>query len=116
MGVFYNVVVVLHLIGMAMIVGGWLAQIREPHPVITTGILHGALVQIVTGMILVGLASSGAVDKDLDHAKVAVKLVIAAAVAGIAVVGNARGREAPAALAHAAGSLAVVNVAIAVLW
>ncbi|KPM50687.1 hypothetical protein CcI49_30935 [Frankia sp. CcI49] len=116
MGVVYDIVVVFHLVGMAMIVGGWLAQIRSPHPVITPGILHGALVQIVTGMILVGLASSGAVDRDVDNAKIAVKLVVAAAVAGIAVVGNARGREAPAALAHAAGGLGVANVAIAVLW
>lgn len=44
------------------------------------------------------------------------KLAVAAAVAGVAVVGNARGREAPAALAQAAGGLAVGNVAIAVLW
>lgn len=112
----YKIVVVLHLIGMAMIVGGWLAQLRAPHPTITPGIVHGALVQIVTGMILVSLASSGAVDREVDNAKIAVKLVVAAAVAGVAVVGNARGREAPAALAHAAGGLAVANVAVAVLW
>ncbi|WP_018637305.1 hypothetical protein [Parafrankia elaeagni] len=116
MGVLYDLVVVLHLIGMAMIVGGWLAQIRVPHPVITPGILHGALAQIFTGMILVGLASSGAVDQDPNNTKVAVKLAVAAVVAGVAVVGNARGDEAPVALAHAAGGLAVGNVAIAVLW
>lgn len=116
MSLVYDLVVVLHLIGMAMIVGGWLAQIRSPRPVISPGILHGALVQILTGMILVGLASSDAVDRDVDNTKIAVKLVVAAAVAGLAVVGQARAKDAPPAFTHGAGGLAATNVMIAVLW
>ena len=50
----YDLLVVLHLIGMAAIVGGWLTVLRSPR--IVVGMVHGALLQLVTGLLLVGLA------------------------------------------------------------
>lgn len=116
MDLLYDVIVVLHLIGMAMIVGGWLMQIRSPAPKVAVGMLHGALLQVVTGLILTGMASADVVDTELNNTKIAVKLVTAMVVAGLAVVGNARPDAAKPALVHALGGLAVVNVVIAVLW
>ena len=37
---------------------------------------HGALTQLVTGLIMVGMVEGGAVDDELNMAKISVKLVI----------------------------------------
>ena len=113
MDILYKLLVVLHLIGMAMIVGGWLVTIRAPR--MAPGMWHGALTQLVTGVLLVGLASGGLVDVVVDDAKIAVKLIIGVAVAVIIFLGRRRRRGAPG-MVHAAGALALVNVLIAVLW
>ncbi|MCU1432309.1 MAG: hypothetical protein JWP95_1414 [Actinotalea sp.] len=113
MEILYKVLLVLHLIGMAMIVGGWLVTIRSPR--MLPGMWHGALTQLVTGVAMVGLASSGAVDHEIDDAKAGVKLVIALTVAVLVFLGQRRGKTGPN-LVHAVGGLALLNVLIAVLW
>ena len=116
MDLVYDLVVVLHLLGMAMIVGGWLAQVRSQQPQVTPVILYGALAQVITGVVLVGMASADLIDRDPNNTKVAVKLVIAMVVAGLAVVGNVRRTEFKPALVHLLGLLAVANVFVAALW
>ncbi len=119
MDIVYGLLVVLHLLGMAAIVGSWLATVR--HPRVLPGMVHGALTQLVTGVALVGLLSSGALGdeeaEEVDNAKIGVKLVVALVVAVLAWVNRRRGAESvPAGVFHAIGGLAVLNVVIAVLW
>ena len=106
--------VLLHLVGMAAIVGGWIAVARAPK--VIPPILWGARAQVLTGLILVGLLE--ATDETVNNAKIGVKLVVALAVAACAEIGNARQKrdEANAMLVNAAGGLALLNTAIAVLW
>jgi hypothetical protein len=113
MGVLYEILVVLHLLGMAAIVGGYMVVARSPRMVM--GMVHGALLQVVTGVALVGLAESGAVDKTIDNTKIGVKLIIALVVAVLAFINRRKERVSPGAV-HAVGGLAVVNTLIAVLW
>jgi uncharacterized membrane protein YraQ (UPF0718 family) len=114
MTVVYDLLVVLHLLGMAVVVGGYLTVVRSPR--VLPGMLHGALLQLVSGLALVGLREGGAVHDDpLNHTKIGVKLVIALVVAGAALVGRRRHLERDG-LAHAVGGLAIVNVLVAVLW
>lgn len=115
MEIFYNVMVVLHLLGMAAVVGSWFTVLRAPR--ILPGMVHGALLQIVTGLVLVGLRESGAVtaDEPLDRAKVTVKLGVAIVVAVLAWV-NRKRDAAPAGVVHTVGGLATVNVLVAALW
>lgn len=113
MDLLYSFLVVLHLLGMAMLVGGWLLHLRAPKIVI--GMWHGALTQLVTGLALVGLASAGAVDHEVVEAKVGVKLVIALVVAVLIHLERRKRRQNPS-VVHVVGLLAVVNVLIAVLW
>jgi hypothetical protein len=108
----YDLLVVLHLVAMAIVVGGWLAVVREPRWL--PGLWHGALTQLVTGVLLVGLAESGAVDTEVDRLKITVKLVVSLAVVGIVLAGRNRGAR--PALLHVAGGLALLNVCVAVLW
>lgn len=114
MDLVYKILVVLHLLGMAMIVGGWLATVRAPR--VLPGMWHGALTQLVTGVALVGLASSGVVDRDVDNAKVSVKLVVALVVAVLIFLHRRKVDGVAPGVVHAIGGLAVLNVLVAVLW
>ena len=82
----YNLLVTLHLLGMAAVVGGWIA-VRTGRT-ITAPIVWGARAQLVTGLALVGIASA---IKDDDHevnnTKIAVKLVISIVVLVAAEIG-----------------------------
>lgn len=106
--------VLLHLVGMAAVVGGWIAVVRAPK--IIPAILWGARAQVVTGLLLVGINEMG--DDEVNNAKVGVKLLVALAVAACAEIANARRKrgEPNPTLVNAAGALAVLNTAIAVLW
>ena len=81
MDIAHTLLVALHLLGMAAILGGWFATRTSPrvHP----AMLWGARAQIVTGLVLVGLAEAGiGTDGELvNHPKIGVKLVVALAVA-----------------------------------
>ena len=109
----YDVLLVLHLLGWAVVLGGAVASMRTP--VIPRGMLHGILTALVTGLAMVGLASSGLAADEPDNVKIAVKLLIALAVTALVVVGGRRARVTTGHLGAIAG-LTVVNVAIAVLW
>ncbi|MGW5519508.1 hypothetical protein [Nocardia africana] len=114
MTVVYNLVVIAHLLGLAAVIGGYAAG----RPAVSQVMLWGARAQIVTGLILVGMADSiDSLDKNLDMAKIVVKLVIAVAVAGLAEVAHADAKRGKtiAWMADAAGLLAIANVFVAVL-
>ena len=114
MNIVYGILVVLHLLGMAMVVGGWLATVREPK--IVPGMLHGALTTLVSGLIMVGLRESDVVHKpELDHAKIGIKLLVALVVTTLLIVAGRRRGDAKR-LVPAAGGLTILNVMIAVLW
>jgi hypothetical protein len=106
--------VLLHLVGMAAVVGGWIAVVRAPK--IIPAILWGARAQVLTGLLLVGIHEMG--DDPVNNAKVGVKLLVALAVAACAEIANARQKrgEPKPTLVGAAGALALLNTAIAVLW
>jgi len=117
MDLVYNLLVTLHLLGMAAVVGGWIA-VRTGRT-ITAPIVWGARAQLVTGLALVGIASA---IKDDDHevnnTKIAVKLVISIVVLVAAEIGAARSKRGQDAgtLLDVAGGAAVANVFVAVLW
>ena len=67
----YNLLVVLHFIGLASLLGGFLVQMSSPTKVVNPAMLHGALTQLVTGLAMVGMAESGLVeDTDINTTKV----------------------------------------------
>jgi hypothetical protein len=119
-----NIFLILHFIGLAAIIGSWMTVLKEPR--VIPGMLHGAILQVVSGLALVGLNEAN--DVTLNHAKVAVKLVVAVVILVLAVVGLRQQRTTAASesgaavatdtatLAHAIGILAVANVIIAVVW
>ncbi|HEY8308185.1 MAG TPA: hypothetical protein VIG79_16040 [Lapillicoccus sp.] len=93
MHVVIGILVVLHLVGAAAIIGPWLAAPRSGR--IRMAMVLGAPAQVVTGLVLVGLheMSSDPAD-ELIRAKIGVKLVIALACAASAEIANGRQRRA----------------------
>jgi len=112
------VLVFLHLLGMALLLGGFLLLLKEgTRARVDAGWLHGALLQLVTGLALVGV--NEAEDRDLDHVKVAVKLLVMLVILGLVVFGRRRGKDggAPDAwVLPALVGLVVLNVGVAVFW
>ncbi len=111
----YDVVVVLHFLGLASLIGGWLVQLRSTgERRILPAMLHGALTQLVTGIVIVGLGEA-VLDLTYDYAKIAVKLVLTMVIVILAWV-NRRKQVIPDGLFLAIGGIAITNVALAVLW
>ena len=113
MGVAFNIFLILHFVGLASVLGGFLVQMRGPSRAVNPAMLHGALTQLVTGIVLVGLLEMQ--DEAVDHAKIGVKLALTVVIAVLAFVG--RRRPAPQTAFWATiGALAFANVVIAVVW
>jgi len=114
----YNVVVVLHFIGLASLIGGFLVQIKATERVVNNAMWHGALLQVITGLLLVGLAyplNSDVPDWEMDNAKIAVKSVILLAIVVLAAL-NRKKESITAGVWGAIGGLSILNVIIAVFW
>ena len=114
----YDLVVVLHLLGMAALVGGWLVFTRGGSSVEV--MTWGARAQVVTGLVLVGLAEGvSSLDKHVNNPKIGVKLVVALAALACIEIARARAKRGQAlnrGLVTAAGGLGVLNVLVAALW
>jgi hypothetical protein len=117
----YNIMVFLHIVGAAMIVGIWIGNMKKPtvHP----RQFDGAALQIITGIVMMGLIPTlAATDPDFANAnyfKLGIKFAIGLAVAVLAFLGSRKFKKGEAiskGLAHSVGGLALLNVAIATLW
>ncbi|GAA3288548.1 hypothetical protein ACFFON_07970 [Arthrobacter citreus] len=107
--------VFLHILGAAIIVGIWFARIKNP--TVMPGQFHAALLQLVTGLLLVGLAEMD--DYDVNHIKIAVKLTVTLVIAVLAFIGQRRyKKDQPVSglLANGVGILTVLNIALATMW
>lgn len=121
MEILHSVVLALHFLGLAAIIGSFFVQLRRKTDFVLWPTLAGAITQVVTGLALVGLgqaAIAAGADFEINNAWVATKLIIAVLVliaAIVAVVMKRRGgRVQP--WFHAAGGLAVINVIVAVFF
>jgi hypothetical protein len=107
--------VFLHLLGMGMLVGTFLLQLRAGADVpLNKGWLHGSGLQLLTGLALMGL------DPALDSvhynpAKIGIKLLVLLVIGALAIV-FLRKPTAPAWLNPLLGGLVVFNVGLAVFW
>ncbi|TXG91800.1 hypothetical protein DW322_18445 [Rhodococcus rhodnii] len=134
MSFLYSLLVVVHMLGLAALVGGYFAVLKTPR--VTEVIVWGARIQFLSGLFLVGLGEA-ALDKDYNHIKIGVKLLISLIVVALAEVARAKQNKAttpapgsggtaatataaPVAVApmlvHAVGILAIVNILVAVIW
>ena len=115
MDIVYSIVVVLHLVGWAIVLGGVLAKMREP--ALISGVLHGALLALLTGIVLVGPAEATSGGPDvINHMKIGIKLIIALVVTGMAIYGRRNDKAVSRGYLGGIAGLTVVNIALAVIW
>ncbi len=103
----------VHVLGFAALIGGTLAQAGAGPKKVNAAMRDGAGTAFVAGLALVGVLEAG--DADVDHAKVAVKLLVGLAVLGL-VMANVKKEQLSQALWAAVLGLSVLNVAVAVFW
>ncbi len=108
-----DLLVFIHLLGMASLLGGALVQMSDRDHVVNSAMLHGALTQVVSGLLLVGVIEGQ--DDPLDQTKTGVKLAVGLIVAVLCWI-NRNKPVIPPGLFMAITLLTVSNIAIAVFW
>ena len=109
--------VVVHLAGMAVLVGTFFVNMKRKSDFPFTAMMWAAIVQLTTGTLLVGL--SYALDDAPDNTKISVKALLATGALIAAIIGRKRQAKGESKLQpffHTAGGFAVINLVIAVLW
>jgi hypothetical protein len=109
-----NLLLFLHLLGMAGLVGMFLLQLRAgAEAALSKGWLHAGGLQLGTGLALQGTAPL--THHHYNQIKLGIKLLVLIVIVGLAVA-NLRRRPIPRWLNPTFGSLIVLNVGIAVFW
>ncbi|MDH4354283.1 MAG: hypothetical protein OEW41_09910 [Actinomycetota bacterium] len=104
---------VLHFVGLASLLGGFLVQARSRPRQVNPAMFHGALTQLVTGLLLVGVLQG--MDEPVNNAKIGVKLLVLALILAL-VVANRKKDAVPDGVWGAIGGLTVLNIVLAVFW
>ena len=113
MEILYNVFVLLHFVGFAALFGGAFVQLKGPKRVVNAAMFHGALTQVVTGIVLLGLLEMG--DGPVNHMKLGIKLVVLIVIM-VLVLMNRKKESVADATFWAIFGLTLANAAIAVFW
>ena len=105
----------LHLIGFAMILGGWLVAFLARRYQVNPAMLWGTAIQLVTGIILSAPLPTREIQP--DGAKLGVKLVLALALAVMVWIPHLKKRESSS-KGHfiGIGALAALTAGVATFW
>lgn len=107
------VVLVLHILGFAALIGGLLAQAGPGAKRVNGAMRDGIGTAFVTGLALVGILEAD--NEPVNYAKITVKLLVALVLL-VLVMANTRKETIPKGLWAGLLVLAVLNVIVAVVW
>lgn len=116
MEILKNIVLAIHIIGVASLLGGVLVQIgamRTHTTRILPAIMHGAWTMLATGIVLVGLQYP--LGHEVNNVKISVKLAILVAIVVIALIHRKR-ETLSTWVVPVLGGLTVANIVIATVW
>ena len=127
MDILRDLLLISHFFGLALIIGPFVGRLRADGGYMFGVVLSGAIIQFVSGLALTGLAEMRLADIDnmsVDHTKIAVKTVVSLVILVVAFLGYRSQRKMDASasqrkllpLLHSAGALAIINIAVAVIW
>lgn len=112
----------LHFIGLASLLGGFLVQMKSIKPgttKIVPAMVHGAWTMLVTGLLLVGfrewISALDADARELDNLKIAVKSLVVAAIVVFVMINRKKEKLKNSTFALI-GALTLLNVIVAVFW
>lgn len=107
------VLLFVHILGFAALLGGLLVQARETTKSVNPLMRDGAGTAFLAGLFLVGVLEAG--DGDVNHAKIGVKFAIGLVIL-VLVMANVRKPSIPQGLYLGLLALTVANIAVAVFW
>ena len=107
------ILLILHILGFAALIGGLLAQAGDETKRVTGVMRDGVGTAFVAGLALVGVLEAG--DEDVNQAKIGVKFAIGLVLL-VLVMANLRKDSIPKGLWAGLLVLAVAEVCVAVLW
>ncbi len=113
MQIAHQILVLLHLVGFAALLGGLLVQLRAKEPEVNAAMLHGSMTLLITGLALVWLEEIGS--DSVNYVKIAIKLAVTAMVV-LLVVKNRKFASIPRGLWALIIGLTLTSAAVAVLW
>lgn len=116
MEILKNLVLALHIIGVAAILGGVIYQAKDllaGGGRVLPAMMHGAWTMLVTGVALVGLQYP--LDNEVNNAKISAKLAVLVVLIVVAWINRKRETLAGWVL-PLIGTLTVVNVLLATVW
>ena len=113
MGIAFQLLVLLHLVGFAALLGGYLVQLRTVEPEINAAMLYGSWVVFASGSALVGLVAIG--PGLTDYAELVIKLLLTVVIV-VLVTKNRKYARIPRGLGALIGLLTLLAAAVAVLW
>lgn len=108
-----HVVLFLHFVGWAALLGGLVVQLREPTKAVNAAMRDGIGLAFLAGLALVGILESG--DEVVNHAKVGVKFGIGLVVL-VLVMANLRKERIPEGLFYGLLLLTLGNMGVAIFW
>lgn len=108
-----QVLVFCHLVGFAALFGGAFVQVGDTVKVVNASMLYGAMAQVVTGVVLVGILEG--LGDPLNTTKMGVKLAVALVVTLLCWVNRSK-HSVPHGLFHFLWLLTLGNAALAVFW
>ena len=112
MDLVYKILLILHLLSWAMILGAVIVTLKEPR--LAKGTMHAALTALVTGLLLVGLAEMG--DGKVNHMKIGIKALVTVAVVVMTILGEKKPERVTKGYLGGLLALVVLNVSLAVGW
>ncbi len=108
-----DILVFVHLVGFAALLGGALVQLGDRVKVVNAAMLRGALTVVVSGIALVGVLEG--LDESVDRSKVVAKFAVALVIGLLCWVNRSRSRV-PRGLFGAIVLLTLGDLAISVPW
>ncbi len=108
-----DIVLFIHLVGFAALLGGAVVQVGDAIKVVNTAMLRGALTVVVSGIALVGVIEG--LDEPVDRPKIAVKFAVGLVIALLCWANRARG-QVPRGLFNAIILLTLGDLGVAVFW
>lgn len=114
--------VILHFIGLASLLGGFLVQmkaLRSGSARVIPAMVHGAWTMLITGLGLVGIyqwrLASGLTSFEIDHTKIAVKSIVSTLIV-VMVMLYRKKDPVKSSVVAGIGGLSLLNLILAVAW
>lgn len=118
MEIVQSILLILHIIGIAGLFGGWFLQISKVargNAVILPGMLHAGWLALAAGLLMFGMVEMGGAATMDIRIKLTIKLLIMIVIMVLLLL-NKKKDPAPSGVMWAVGGLTLANIVIAVAW